>query len=1466
VKSRLATGFSATGFSASVPVLLLPARLETRFVTAEYGTELWVRIYPDQVHVNSHDPVLTTAETDDGSTYWAEVGKLVEGDDPVGPWRMLAIAHGPQRAAYIRLQTQPHFDTRPTAATAGAHPSPTATLFPSSWQVTVYIRGGAVRQATSYVFEGVPVREPPLFPDPNAPHDPTTGIVDPNLKWMVDFNTAEENGVAVRLRLEPADVAAGIERVVALGLCAGDSNAGAAAFGALIDDQHYTQGFAIVPQGSPTKNTPDTTAGFSNRDTTFVNSYRVEVKAGQAADPNGDGQVLAGGLGIDGSIFDSIDHSEGHDQMNARHMAAALWPSTVGYFLRQMMADVLDDTHVDLVRDFFLDKVRARGRLPAVRVGPVPYGVLPVTALNRWIQPNASAVERKVVELIAAVRPTWALSSLNTPRVGAGQDPDQALMGILGMEASSMDFHARAVLGDEFLWNWLDFLGFDFGQGSGWWLPHMQSADAAFNKIGLGQADAVIRRAGFLDGFGIALETVAATLSEVDGLDNTATLPDGTAGNYIQWIAEASIDDLAQEHWPGPGMAPTALLYKTLRASMLLEYSRASVNLLETAGLAPPGLLREIILHEIGNLHRGTNSWTSLELTLPWLPGGLSIKTYMQSPQAVTDARLSELHDFKADLAYLANLHTAELDRLLTETMDASSHRLDAWASALANAILDRNRDVHKRGLYVGGYGYVENLAPAAAPPSTTADVIPGALVRQAQTDNAGYVQAPSLQQAALAAVLRSGYLSHAKTGNADLLNLDISSDRVRRALWYLDGVRMGQKLGALLGYHFEESLHDASLDKFIQPFRDTYPLAVPVTDPSGNLPAGTTSAPNVVDGVALQDANAAHQLDVDGAWGPGLPSAHDDQVAVAAILADLDDVMNSISNVSVAESVFQVMRGNSVRASGLLDAASRGDWAPEPEFLDTRRTGIDISHRVLVVFSADGAIGANWPNPRSVRGALEPRVDDWCAKLLPDPATVNCTVHYTQNANQVSMPVSLKDLGVGPLDVLAMANAGTEPQHSELEQRILYQADLPAGTADAQIVFSNPGAGAISFPELLTAAAAVRDLVFGARGLQPNDLVAPEESDSKQEDLFIADLLKRADDTLAAIDTLEEKLAGHITTLAALLDPAATPTRAQLDAAASDVANDLLALLPYGAPGSVPLPRHRLDPTKAAGAIEIQALLEHATSADNATRKRVSIAQAYRDANLKSPRVAEVSSFFTKVVDGTVPALPRFQAKNSADLQFAFDPNRALVPAGQPDALDKWLQQLTYVRPPIARLDAALAAGKLLTTPPYAPAQAIGQLPKHADPDAWIALEFAKESRAPTRGRLSMLALLEPSPYQPAGTHSGLVIDEWPERIPQGKETSGLAFHYEEPKSRAPQCMLLAVAPNATVATWDTDTLRDIVIETFAWADLRTVDLDSLGDFGAILPALYFGLNTGLGGAPDAVSTDFGGIGTVPQ
>src|SRR4029453_12401069 len=59
---------------ATHPILLLPVRLETRFKQAGAQWRLLVRIYPDQIHEDEHEPRLTDAERAAGTTYWSRTG------------------------------------------------------------------------------------------------------------------------------------------------------------------------------------------------------------------------------------------------------------------------------------------------------------------------------------------------------------------------------------------------------------------------------------------------------------------------------------------------------------------------------------------------------------------------------------------------------------------------------------------------------------------------------------------------------------------------------------------------------------------------------------------------------------------------------------------------------------------------------------------------------------------------------------------------------------------------------------------------------------------------------------------------------------------------------------------------------------------------------------------------------------------------------------------------------------------------------------------------------------------------------------------------------------------------------------------------------------------------------------------------------------------------------------------------
>ncbi len=81
-----------------------------------------MRIFPDQIAVNSHEPELTAQEVTDGQAYWngALAGRQSAGRSRrtrKAPWRTLASLYTPQRAAWIALQLTP---TNPAAQPAAA--------------------------------------------------------------------------------------------------------------------------------------------------------------------------------------------------------------------------------------------------------------------------------------------------------------------------------------------------------------------------------------------------------------------------------------------------------------------------------------------------------------------------------------------------------------------------------------------------------------------------------------------------------------------------------------------------------------------------------------------------------------------------------------------------------------------------------------------------------------------------------------------------------------------------------------------------------------------------------------------------------------------------------------------------------------------------------------------------------------------------------------------------------------------------------------------------------------------------------------------------------------------------------------------------------------------------------------------------------------------------------------------------
>ena len=94
-------------------------------------------------------------------------------------------------------------------------------------------------------------------------------------------------------------------------------------------------------------------------------------------------------------------------------------------------------------------------------------------------------------------------------------------------------------------------------------------------------------------------------------------------------------------------------------------------------------------------------------------------------------------------------------------------------------------------------------------------------------------------------------------------------------------------------------------------------------------------------------------------------------------------------------------------------------------------------------------------------------------------------------------------------------------------------------------------------------------------------------------------------------------------------------------------------------------------------------------------------------------------------------------------------------------------------------------------------------------------------------------------APFDPAAVQAGILVDEWTEVIPATEETTGLAFHYDQPNTEPPQAMLLLVPPQMTGA-WKWEDVVDGIRETFDMARKRAVEPAQIDDspYAQFLPA----------------------------
>ena len=1428
------------------PLALLPVRLETRFFAQADGTQqLRIRVFPDQIHVDAHERELTADEIEWGQHFWQQTW-LAGADETKqrAAWQQLADRFDAERAAWIARVLKPinapgpnpaqpgtprfpAVTPRPTGAAGGWSQTPVARLMPQRWFAVARARGQVIAHAQSLPLARAPALGPAVSGPATPPGNEGDLAIDAGMRWMVDFATAEQEGMALRMTLSGPAAQAGIDMLMVFGVDTASTDAqGSSELARLLDAHQHSDGLALVAAATPTNNTVEEPSGRSSADPGHARSYDAQWRdALTSLAPHSQAERLARALGVDATTglacLGTLEGAAATEQLDARQMAAALWPATWGYYLAHLIG--LDGTGltpeaIEWARQHFIAQVRPFGPLPTLRVGRQPYGVLPVTLLGDWT-PRAAADadapdanrQLRLRDLLVTLRDRlWRARINDVPRVGrtGSSNTDAELASAMQTDGISASYRRRHLFGPRYLQHLRSFLGVD-PTATGWWATH----DALTFPV--------LQQLGFTWRPRIAAAAFAPTATAMSG-----PLVQGTEAAFIQALLASPP---LQPQGANPPLATDAhsLLQVLLRHALQLEYVAAATRLANT------GARRDVELMNF-NAQTQVTTWRELLASKPAATGTQTIGEFLLSSAGLQSPAAASLRAWRDALAHVGTLDADTLRRLLAGTLDLCSHRLDAWITSLATQRLDAMRSARATGLRTGAYGWVLNLRPlpaAAALPTPAGESGPVF----ALPDDPGFLHAPSLEQAQTAALLRNGHLGKANLQAQGAFAIDLSSRRVRLAEHLLDGVRQGQPLGALLGYRFERSLHERRLDTYIERCRALAPL-VSADAPAPSAASEALAANRVVDGLLL------HQL-----WKQFLPGgAPSDSpfLVCAAALRELDEAIDALGDAVVAESAYQTVRGNTVRTASTLAAIAHGEAPPpELEVARTPRSGIGLTHRVLWLMAAPAASAASagWPAAStSPRAAAEPRLNAWAAGLLPLPAKVRFGVEHIADDGSVLARAELRlaDLALTPLDLIYLAPSSPGAPAHDLDALAMHlaRAKLPNLPTAAHLrVDARRRAGwaadEFSLREALEVAARARQCLSGARAAVPGDLAAPHVSTNG--DVAAADLEKRA----AAAETA---LATATATLTALT---ATPATANVAA----LRTSMLALQRFGLTGAVPIAPLADEATDRAALIAQSRAL-----AADAARRLATAATQRSAAGASNPQRAASASERLRTLFGTdFLTLAPFTAANGAELAASLAASASLQ-GGDALAVYPWWQRMARVREGVGRLSATLHAAESIqaATPPRL---AVAQLP-HAAGERWVGLP-TPAGTAIAAGKLSLVVQKADS-LNPAQPMVGLWLDDWVEVVPQARENTGIAFQFNAPDACAPQAILLAVPPDLSKA-WTPWTLHRLLLETLELASLRAVDAEALdrafvdpvgasgvGELAHFLPALCFAVN----------------------
>ncbi len=985
-------------------------------------------------------------------------------------------------------------------------------------------------------------------------------------KWLFDFEAAVDLGMGFKVDLSPDVYQAGFDRLFVLGIkLSADAQEGKRLIEDLFAHHHYgNTGFSIMAQGTATNNTEDEGTNYSENEDVDETFSRYILQP-QEDDPDSvefrkDGKWLSTLLGIDpekASLYRAKNYYH-TDQRESRAMNTALWSGTLGYFMESMMGPVFSKREEEVAHMFFTNFVKGRGNIPVIRIGDQPYGILATNTISNqnWLYQDgrqnilstSSYSEelptlQQMGQVLKKIKEDFMEFSASAAYVGKEGDPHEILLEAIGLHASSVELHQRYAKSFAHLYNlWFFYLTpslYNIYTSEGYenrGLELLSSLGYAHSKK---KEEIPILQKFFLSSSNLLKgdlidDKPLSETNKIRGYAAPETVGDPSL-NYIEWLIQNALSDhdkiKKQEGFTDN--QPSALLYQMLRHAVELEFSNTALNLFQESNQLTANHVKmaKVDVDFIGI----KDNVTTIESKYDYLSAQID-NSGISAARQISDTLQAGIQSFNTKrlfgiveaLKLLKDVPTARLERVFMEHLDSCTYRLDAWLLGLVNMQLEAMRKQEgahgnepiTTGTYIGAFGWVEALkadeevlSPANLPENLQNVFDPDGLNDIVKDNlNAGYVHAPSINQATTAAVLRNAYISNSASDNPEIYKVNLSSERVRMAHGVIEGMQQGQSLGALLGYQLERGLHDRyqeeEMDSFIYELRKAFPLVAnrmkDTQQEAENFDSITQmEARNVVDGLALVNhiLQATAASDKVYPFGKNLTPANSDQSKI--INSEVDRVLNindALADLATADGIHHAVQANYSRASATLDTYSKGSFPPTPEVTKTPRSGVGLTNRVGLHLNSSAVAGVG-ANPREI---AEPGINSFLSDFFPAMADVACCVSYHTPSyiDGVDNPtheveINMQEMGLSAIDLLYLMDVGSDKNLSALDDYILkflHELKAPRPDATVEIKYTQTVAGKTSVFELAPLVANMRTLLLASRPLKSSDIVLPNE------------------------------------------------------------------------------------------------------------------------------------------------------------------------------------------------------------------------------------------------------------------------------------------------------------------------------------------------------------------------------------